>query len=268
VPGSLKLAGASQTDPSDSDAGSFDPATRTVLLDLDTVGAKSLGTATFQVTVAPEELSKRGIMNTAGFRSAESTIATAGPVYHPVDPFTITKIGRDLNGGTLKGGDVIEWTITVANVGLTPTTHVRVTDTVPNTTTYVKHSIAGRGANDSGAPNLVWEVGTMGVGEVQVLTFRSTVKKGLAAGTQIKNQATVSSDQSLPKRSDNPQTATGGDPTILLARTSGSEGWRYPLAAGLLLLVAAAWLWPRRRRLAWTASRPRTSGQKGGGLGD
>ena len=56
-------------------------------------------------------------------------MATAGPVYHPVDPVTITKVGKDVNGGTLKGGDVIEWTITVTNIGLTPTTHVVIHDT-------------------------------------------------------------------------------------------------------------------------------------------
>jgi uncharacterized repeat protein (TIGR01451 family) len=234
------------------------------------VGAKSNGIATFQVTVAPEDLSRRGVLNTAAFHSADSTfaLAVAGPVYHPVDPFTITKVGRDLNGGTLKGGDVIEWTITVTNNGLTPTTHVKVTDTVPNTTTYVKKSITGKGASDSAAPNLEWDIGQMGVNEVQVLTFRSTVKRGLPSGTKIKNQATVSSDQSLPKRSDNPQTATNGDPTILVARTSGSEGWRYPLAVGLLLLVAGVWLVPRRRRFATLLTAPRTTGTKGGGLDD
>ena len=74
----------------------------------------------------------------------------------------------------------------------------------------------------------------MAVGETQVVTFRSTVKKGLPTGTRIKNQAVVTSDQSRPKMSDNPQTATAGDPTILVARTSGSEDWRIPLGAGLI----------------------------------
>ncbi len=89
----------------------------------------------------------------------------AGPVFHPVDPFTITKSGRDINGGKLKGGDVIEWKITVTNTGLTQTTHVVVTDTVPDTTTYVKRSIRGRGADDSKQPKLRWDIGTMAVGE-------------------------------------------------------------------------------------------------------
>ena len=132
----------------------------------------------------------------------------------------------------------------VTNTGLVATANVKVTDTVPNTTTYVAGSMTGTGANDSAAPALVWNVGQMGLGEVQVLRFRSRVKKGLPAGTRIKNQATVTSDQSLAKRSSAPQAPTAGDPTILVLRTSGSEGWRYPLAAGLLMLVALAWVRP------------------------
>ncbi len=129
----------------------------------------------------------------------------AGPVFHPVDPFTISKVGRDINGGKLKGGDIIEWKITVTNTGLTQTTHVVVTDTVPNTTTYVKRSIRGKGANDSKQPKLRWNIGTMAVGEKQVVKFRSRVKKGLPAGTRIRNQAVVRSDQSRPEEVGQPE---------------------------------------------------------------
>jgi len=248
--GSLRLGAAVQTDSSDSDAGSFDAATRTVSLHLGDVSALSSGTATFKVKVAPGDISRAGIMNSALYKSSGTALGVAGPVFHPVDPFTIVKSGRDLNGGKLKGGDIIEWTITVTNVGMTPTTHVLVADTVPNTTTYVAGSIRGRGADDSAAPALRWNIGTMQVGEARVLKLRTRVKKGLAAGTKIRNQAIVRSDQSRPKKSDNPKTSTDGDPTILVAQTSGSEDWRLPLFAGLLLLAAGVWIANRRRKVS------------------
>jgi uncharacterized repeat protein (TIGR01451 family)/fimbrial isopeptide formation D2 family protein len=263
VPGSLKLNGTALTDAADIDAGTYDGVSRTVRASLGNVSAGATGTLTFQVRVAAESLSAKGVYNRAYFEGQGASVATAGPVYHPVDPITIVKVGKDVNGGKLRGGDAIEWTITVTNIGLSPTTHVVISDTVPNTTTYVKRSIRGRGANDSKQPNLKWDIGTMAVGEKQVVTFRSTVKKGLATGTRIRNQATVASDQSRPKRSDNPKTSTAGDPTIMTMKTSGSEGWRIPLAAGILMFVAAMWLWPRRRRLA--VEPQRSSDRKAGG---
>ena len=137
-----------------------------------------------------EALESRRHATTPLYKSSDdATLGVAGPVFHPVDPFTISKVGKDINGGKLKGGDVIEWTITVTNTGLTQTTHVVVTDTVPNTTTYVKRSIRGKGADDSKQPKLRWDIGTMAVGEKQVVKFRSRVKKGLPAGTRIRNQA-------------------------------------------------------------------------------
>jgi uncharacterized repeat protein (TIGR01451 family) len=264
VPGSLKSGDTTLTDAADADAGQYDSASHTVRVNLGDVGAESQGAVTFKVMVGPENISAKGVLNTAYFGSQESTVATAGPVYHPVDPVTIIKTGKDLNGGTLKGGDVIEWRITVKNIGLTPTTHVVINDGVPSTTIYVKNSIRGKGANDTKQPSLAWDIGTMAVGESQVVTFRSTVKKGLPNGTLIKNQAIVSSDQSRPKRSDNPQTPTSGDATILVARTSGSEDWRFPLGGGLILLTAGMWLWPRRRKLALQPAGRETYNEKAG----
>jgi uncharacterized repeat protein (TIGR01451 family) len=248
VPGTLELGSAPQTDADDSDAGTYDSASRTVRFNVGDVAGHSGGAATFQVTVAPDNLSAAGVLNTASFSNSQGPLGSTDPVYQPVDPFKIIKTGKDLNGGKLRGGDIIEWTITVTNNGLMPTTHVHVSDNVPSTTTYVSGSISGKGADDSTAPLLKWDIGTMQVGEVQVLKLRSRVKKGLPTGTQIRNQASVVSDQSHTKKSDNPQTATAGDPTVMVAQTSGSEDWRLPLSAGLLLLAGAAVVEARRRR--------------------
>ncbi len=246
VSGSLSSGGTSLTEGADDDAGSFDAATRAVRVELGEVPPGANGSIAFAVRVGPEEVSARGVVNLAAFHSREATIATAGPIYHSVDPIAIIKTGRDVNGGRLRGGDVIEWTITVTNTGLTRTTHVVITDTVPSQTTYVPDSITGTGADDSGAPDLVWRIGTLQIGGRAVVTFRSTVKKGLPDKTLIRNQAVVDSDQSMPKSSDNPETATADDPTIVLARTSGTETTRLAIALALFLLGVGL-LVPRRR---------------------
>ena len=251
--GTLKLdrgdgALVALTDASDGDEGAFGPSDGpqgTVRASLDQVPARTTVTLSFQVVVGPAELSRAGVRNYASVTSAGDAVATAGPVDHPVDPFDIEKTGRDVNGGRLMAGDRIEWTIVVRNTGLTRTTNVVVKDTVPSQTTYVADSIEGRGADDSGAPRLVWNVGTMEIGESVTLTFRSRVKSGLASGTRIRNQAVVTADQSAPKYSDSPTTAEVGDPTLL---QTGANDWVW-LAGVLALLFAAAVAWSYSRRL-------------------
>ncbi len=222
------------TDAADADAGTYESATGpqgTMRYALGDVSPGETITVTFDVTVRPEEYSRHGIQNWAYASVNGDPLAEYGPVNHHVDPFDIIKTGEDINGGNLEAGDEILWTITVTNTGLTPTTQVIVYDEVPPETTYVSGSITGRGADDSNAPDLVWQVGTMDVDETVVLTFKSSVNSGLPAGTSIENQAWVVSDQSLPKYSDFPDTSVVGDPTLL---QTGANDWIW-LALAMML---------------------------------
>ena len=230
VPGSLTMTRAGTTTPltdlADTDPGVFDAGVGpqgAVRIDLGDFEPEEHVTVTFSVTVREEEYSRHGVLNVSTLASEDVPIAPDARAYHPVDPLTITKTGRDVNGGRLLAGDQIEWVIVVRNTGLTPTTNVVVTDDVPPETRYVSGSIRGRGADDSRTPHLRWRIGTLAVGEKVTLSFRSTVKGGLRDGTQISNQATVSADQSAPKKSDCPLTADVlGDATLL--RTGATIG--------------------------------------------
>lgn len=250
VAGSATLDGAPL-----SDATVWDAESRIISAPLGDVGPESRGTLQFKVKVAPEALSRKGVLNVAALSYDGLAVATSDATFHPVDPFDLVKAGVDLNGGDLRTGDVIEWRITVTNTGLTPTTHVVVNDTVPAGTTYVPGSITGLGADASAVPVVKWDIGSMAVGQSLVLTFRTTVNAGLKNGTQIRNQAVVTSDDSAPKVSTNAATSIVNDPTVLFVRTSGNE---VPaILGGLLALVAAAGLW-----LLWRRPR-RTAGGAG-----
>ncbi|MDZ4168464.1 MAG: isopeptide-forming domain-containing fimbrial protein [Coriobacteriia bacterium] len=243
------------TDAASDDAGEYSPATRVLTARFAPVAAGATASVRFSVTVGPEEISRAGVLNTASLLAGGALASESGPVYHPVDPIAIEKTGTDLNGGSLEAGDKILWTIVVGNTGLVQTTDVVVTDDVPAQTTFLSGSMTGRGAVESAAPRLRWNVGVLQVGESAQLTFISTVNAGLANGTKIRNQATVTSDQSLPKSSDDPMTSSADDPTLL--QTGDDERWT--LGLSLMALVAGAVLIlagrggrgsRRRRRLA------------------
>jgi len=232
------------TDETGDDAGAYDSATRILDLDLGNLSPDETGTVSFTVRVRDLQYSRHGVRNFASLQSDGHPLSDSEPVDHPVDPFDIVKTGQDINGGKLAPGDEILWTITVRNTGITPTTNVIVRDTVPAETSYVPGSINGKGATEAGAPALAWSIGTMAIDEVQVLTFRSTVKD-VPSGTQIRNQAVVYSDQTTPKVSDDPQLPFTNDPTLL---QTGSNDWVWLLLVGVLLLLGAALVLADRRR--------------------
>lgn len=238
------------TDAATDDAGNFEPAAGpqgTIWVSLGDVAPDAVSTVSFSVTVRPEEFSRRGVRNHATLTSAGQRIGEAGPVDHPVNPLDIIKTGVDVNGGRLTPGDEIAWTITVTNTGLIPSTTTIITDVVPSETTYVVGSITGPGADASDAPGLVWQLGTLGVDESVTVSFRSRVNSRVASGTQIRNQAVVTSDQSTAKLSDAPETAAAGDETLL---QTGGNDWIWLIGSLIALLLGAGLLLIARRRRA------------------
>ncbi|MCB1719792.1 MAG: DUF11 domain-containing protein, partial [Candidatus Competibacteraceae bacterium] len=89
-------------------------------------------------------------------------------------------------------------------------------DTLPANTTYVGGSLtSSQGTvDDSGAPVLSVDIGTMNDTDTVTITFRVTVDAGTPAGTVISNQGSVDSDQTVPEPTDaDGEDANGDQPT-------------------------------------------------------
>ncbi len=116
--------------------------------------------------------------------------------------------------GVVDPGDVLRYTIAVYNNGGLAATGVVLRDSVPANTTYVPDSTTLNGVPvgrpDGGVSPLMAGVaaGTIGPGASAVLQLELRVNAGVAAGTIIRNQALVESNE-LPDQ----LTDGDGDPT-------------------------------------------------------
>ncbi len=139
--------------------------------------------------------------------------------------------------GSVDPGDVLRYTIQVFNSGTAPATDLRLSDAVPANTSYVADSLTLNGlpvgVPDGGISPLVAGIpissadltpplpgagaGVLSPGSSALIQFDLQVDAGVANGTLIVNQATVTSAErpDLPTDGDgNP--ATGPEPTVVV----------------------------------------------------
>jgi uncharacterized repeat protein (TIGR01451 family) len=99
---------------------------------------------------------------------------------------------RDLDGGDALPGDVLEYTVTVANEGQDGATNVVLGDAIPDGTAYVPDSAAivgGPGTASFDGDGVRFALGPLAPGEGRVVRFRVTVDAGVPARTAIVNRA-------------------------------------------------------------------------------
>ena len=113
----------------------------------------------------------------------------------------VSKVAQDMNGGNLRPGDVLSYTICITNTGTENATNVAVTDAVPANTTFVPGSVTRVPASAGGTlgtpPNLV--SGMVITAQTSVtLTMAVQLNVPLGNGTLITNTATVSADRLSP----------------------------------------------------------------------
>jgi uncharacterized repeat protein (TIGR01451 family) len=126
-------------------------------------------------------------------------------------------IVKTVSDPTPNVGDVVTFSITVANGGPDAATNVEVTDVLPSGYTYTAASIAGGDTqDDSGAPTLVWTVASLASGSSEPLTFTATVEAPIGAADEYLNVAEVTAvDQfdpdSTPDNDDGDQSEDDED---------------------------------------------------------
>lgn len=154
------------------------------------------GDFVFRVTVLASAPDGFAIQNTARLTPA---IETAQAVQVSSAPLTVvarpiftssTKSVSDLNGGEVRPGDVLRYSVTVRNDGTIPAAGTTVTDTAPSP--LVVQSVLDGG---SAAGSVVtWSIGALAVGASSVVRFEARVPAGTPDGTSIANTATVNAN--------------------------------------------------------------------------
>jgi len=119
-----------------------------------------------------------------------------------VGDLVLTKGAAPAPDSLVQAGDRITYTLTYHNIGAGDLTGVVLTDILPAEVTYEENSIWPTPAgNDSNAPVLTWNLGSLAPGTQGTAGFIVTVNEGLPEGTIIANTFSGNSDQTAPQTS-------------------------------------------------------------------
>jgi len=134
------------------------------------------------------------------------------------------------SAGIVDPGDTLRYTIVINNSGAIPATGVSLRDDVPNNTTYVANSLRLNGTSpgpDAGVSSLIAGLpvhsadnpgaGILSAGQSAEITFEVRVDAGVATGTLISNQGTVTCAELVPGLTDADGIASNGyQPTVIV----------------------------------------------------
>jgi uncharacterized repeat protein (TIGR01451 family) len=163
-----------------------------------TITAGSTITLTFPVTVEANLLPGTQITNTATVTSAEIDTPVGDSVIieiaNPNPSLTLNKL---VSNATPLAGDLITYTIVVANNGLEDATNARISDTLSSGLTFVGpviHEPSGATLPSPTLPTLASSL-TITAESSITLTFPVAVDSSLTVGTHITNTASVTSTE-------------------------------------------------------------------------
>ena len=130
---------------------------------------------------------------------------------------SLTKTFTDKNGGNLEPGDIVEFVLTLRNTGNAPANDVVVRDPLDARLSFVQST---QGIFENGAvffrATRVPLLSVLNPNTDVTMRFDAVVALGLADGTEIPNQASAASENSLQVASDDPTTPDFPDPTMLV----------------------------------------------------
>ena len=126
-------------------------------------------------------------------------------------------IDADTSGG-VSAGDVLQYRVTIKNVGNRAASTVTYTDTPDAHTTLVAGSVrTNRGSvtgGNAGIPPITVDIGTLPVGAEATITYQVTIAKPLAPDvTEVVNQGIARSPDTPDVPTNDPRTPAPGDPT-------------------------------------------------------
>ena len=183
-------------------------------------------TVTFDAVVGPDVDNGQVVSNQATVTSVTgglSVLSDSPDAPGVADPttFTIsslaelsesTKTVRDINGGAAQPGDTLEYTITLANNGSGPARDVVVSDPIDANLTDITPQNGG--VFNPATRTITWTPAAVVPADGTLeLRFSARVATGLANGTVVSNQATVSGADIPPTLTDDPATPAADDPT-------------------------------------------------------
>lgn len=215
----------------------------TVAVDLGTIaGAGGTATCMFQVTYSPTgpgvtQIACQGTVTGANFPTVPTddpdTPAPLDPTFTPVQPvpvLTATKavmLLGDVNGnGQADPGDTLKYTVVVTNTGSAPAAGVvftsgipAFTDLIPAGTMTTQGTITS--GSSAGDTQIVVAIGTLAPAAAATIMFQVQIENPLPANvTQISCQGSVTATNFPGTMTDNPDTPTPGDPTIIPVRSA------------------------------------------------
>ena len=117
-------------------------------------------------------------------------------------------ITKTASPGVVKPGDSLTYKITVTNNGSTPATNVTVSDSLPNSVSFVSCSATASGVCLGSANDRSVTFAALPPGAAATITFVTTVKTPLPNGTLITNTATISSPAPEDISANNAATAS------------------------------------------------------------
>ncbi|MBI5527800.1 MAG: DUF11 domain-containing protein [Deltaproteobacteria bacterium] len=117
-----------------------------------------------------------------------------------------------------QAGSKVIWLVTATNTGTVAATNVTITDAV-DTQNLVNITVRDGGQIAGGV--ITWTVPSIGIGAFWTVSFEADVRTPIKNGTTIRNQASiVCAENQYPANSDDPDTVTPADPTIVTVESA------------------------------------------------
>lgn len=178
-------------------------------------------TFVFRVIVAADAVDGATIRNTAAITpladpALAQSVSSAPLVVFARPDLVLQKAVVDQNGGDVKVGDALRYSVTLRNAGTTAIAGLVVTDVVDANLTAIAAEDAGVVAGQT----ITWNVGALAVGASVVVDFVATVRAGVADGTSIANsaRATATAPQT-PVTSNTVTVVVRAAPVLALRKT-------------------------------------------------